>query len=113
MAGGMPQARIGDMSMGHWVGVFYFPPTPLIEGSPDTFSCCIPASRVGDAGAMHFAFMFGVVPFPAFQHKKKASTGAPCNFINNKAAFRVGDMYDCGDQQAVGCPEHLVNDTCP
>jgi len=109
---GMPQARIGDMSMGHWVGPFYFPPTPLIEGSPDTFSCCIPASRVTDAAAPHIGWLFGVIPIPAVIHYPKAATGAPCTFINELAAFRVEDEYDCGDIQAEGCPEHLVGEVC-
>jgi len=108
-----PQARIGDMSMGHWIGIFYFPPTPLIQGSHDTTSCCIPASRVGDQAATHFAFIFGVVPFPVFQHAaRKAATGAPCRFINNLPAFRVGDVYDCGDTQAMGCVLDLVGNGC-
>jgi len=112
MAGGNPQARIGDMSMGHWIGIFYFPPTPLVEGSPVTFSCCIPASRVGDAAAEHFGWIFGIIPIPANKHTPTASTGAPCNFINFLPAFRVADNYACGDTQAVGCPEHLVDDVC-
>ena len=112
MAGGQPQSRIGDMSLGHWVGIFYFPPTPLIEGSPDTFSCCIPASRVGDKAATHMAFIYGIIPLPAYTHDPEASTGAPCKFINHKAAFRVADSYDCGDTQAVGCPLELVDDVC-
>ena len=112
MPGGKPQARIGDSSMGHWVGIFYFPPTVLTEGSNDTFSCCIPASRVGDKAAEHMAFIFGIVPLPSYTHEPEASTGAPCKYINNKQAFRVGDSYDCGDTQAKGCVLHLVGDTC-
>lgn len=104
-----PQARVGDNSVGHWVGIFYFPPTPLIEGSPDTFSCCISASRVGDKAKMHFAFIFGAVPFPMFKHDgRKASTGSTTKFINNKQAFRVADMYDCGDRHAQGCELEIV-----
>jgi len=106
-APGAPQARIGDISQGHWIGIFYFPPTPLIEGSPDTLSCCLPASRVGDAAYPHFAFIFGVIPFPFFIHSLKAVTGDPTVFINYKNAFRVGDMYDCGDVQALGCVTNL------
>ena len=92
---GAPQARVGDLSTGHWVGIYYFPPTPLIQGSPDTISCGSPASRVGDRGMMHFAFIYGIVPFPAFQHAKSASTGSSTTFINGKKAFRVGEMYNC------------------
>lgn len=109
---GPPQSRIGDLSMGHWIGTFYFPPTPLIEGSPDTFSCCINASRVGDKAAPHIGFLFGVVPIPAVIHDSShvASTGDDEKLINDKEAFRVGDKYQCGDIQAVGCPLELV---CP
>ena len=102
-----PQARIGDKSLGHWIGIFYFPPCTLTEGSPDTFSCCIPASRVGDAATKHFAFIFGIVPLPAFYHEPKASTGDPKVLINYKQAFRVGDSYNCGDTQAQGCETNL------
>lgn len=112
MSPGKPQARIGDFSFGHWIGPFYFPPTPLITGSPDTFSCCIPASRVTDMAAPHFAWFLGIVPIPAYIHNPMAITGAPCKFINYLPAFRVLDMYDCGDFQAMGCPEHLVGDDC-
>lgn len=106
------QARIGDMSLGHWIGIFYFPPCTLIEGSPDTFSCCINASRVGDAATTHMAYIGGVVPFPMFTHDPVAATGAPCKFINDIPAFRVDDMYDCGDTQAQGCEEEMVCDEC-
>jgi len=113
MAAGKPQSRLGDYSLGHWIGIFYFPPTELIEASPDTTSCCIRASRVGDQARMHFAYIFGVVPFPFFQHNgRKASTGAPCKYINEKQAFRVQDQYDCGDTQAEGCELELVGDSC-
>ena len=111
MAGGKPQARLGDNSLGHWVGTYYFPPTPLIEASPDTFSCCIPASRVDDQAGMHYAYIMGVVPFPFFKHDgRKASTGSSTKFINGKKAFRVADNYDCGDTQAEGCELELVGD---
>ena len=112
MAGFAPQARIGDFSTGHWEGIFYYPPTPLITGSPDTFSCCINASRVTDVAKPHYGWMFGVVPFPLMIHQPVAATGAPCTFINFLPAFRVGDSYDCGDIQAEGCPVHLVDDVC-
>jgi uncharacterized Zn-binding protein involved in type VI secretion len=108
MPGAFPQSRIGDMSMGHWISIFYFPPTPLIEGSPDTFACCIAASRVGDAANRHFAWVFGFVPLPAYYHEPKASTGSTTKFINNKPAFRVMDRYSCGDSQAQGCERVMV-----
>jgi len=102
-----PQARIGDKTLGHWVGIFYYPPTALIEGSPDTFSCCLPASRVGDAAAEHFAWILGIVPLPALKHKPTAAIGDPVVLINYRQAFRVGDTYDCGDTQAEGCVTNL------
>lgn len=106
------QSRITDKSKGHWIGIFYFPPCTLIEGSPDTYSCCLNASRVGDKATTHIAFIGGRVPLPAYKHNPKASTGAPCKLINYKKAFRVGDSYDCGDIQDEGCEKELVLDTC-
>lgn len=106
------QSRIGDYSNGHWVGIFYFPPTPLVTGSPDTFSCCISACRVTDKAKKHFAWIYGVIPLPAYYHNPEASTGAPCAYINCLDAFRVGDKYDCGDKQAQGCTENDVCDNC-
>lgn len=106
--GQFPQARIGDYSMGHWVGVFYFPPTPLTEGSPDTTACCIKASRVGDAAARHIGWLYGFIPIPAYYHEPKAVSGSTTKFINYKQAFRVTDRYSCGDTQAQGCNEVIV-----
>ena len=103
----VPQARIGDVSTGHWIGPLYFPPTPLIEGSPDTFSCCINSSRVGDKAAVHIGFLFGIIPIPGSAHQPIASTGDPVVLINFRPAFRVGDSYSCGDIQAVGCVTNL------
>ena len=107
-----PQARVGDYSMGHWIGIFYFPPTNLIEGSKDTISCFIPACRVGDRANVHIAWILGIVPLPPFNHQPTAIEGAPCTFINGLPAFRVGDGYSCGDKQAQGCVTHLVGDIC-
>lgn len=108
MPGPAPQARIGDMSMGHWVGPFYFPPVPLVTGSPDTFSCCIPASRVFDIAAPHFGWLYGIIPIPTFIHTPEAKTGSTQKFINFLPAFRVADLYYCGDIQAIGCPINPV-----
>lgn len=104
------QSRIGDKSLGHWVSIFYFPPTPLVTGSDDTMSCCIPACRVTDTATTHYAWIYGVVPLPAYTHTPEASVGAPTTFIDYLAAFRVLDTYDCGDTQAEGCTEHFVGD---
>src|ERR1035437_10872383 len=105
---GQPQARLGDFSMGHWVSIFYFPPVPIVEASLDTLSCCINASRVGDAAAPHFAWIYGVIPLPSYIHDPIAETGSTEKFINELPAFRVEDNYDCGDTQAQGCEENLV-----
>jgi len=107
-----PQARLGDMSMGHWVFAFkpmYFPPVPLVTASPDTMSCCIPACRVTDAAMPHFAFIYGFVPVPWIIHTPIAVSGSSECFINHLPAFRVGDSYGCGDIQAVGCPQNIVD----
>lgn len=101
------QARLGDMSCGHWIGVFYFWPVPLIEASPDTLSCWVRASRVGDKASDHIGWLFGVVPIPGTKHTPTASTGANETLINWKPAFRIGDSYSCGDTQCQGCCEHI------
>ena len=107
----MPQARIGDFSMGHWIGPFYFPPVPLVTGSPDDTSCCIPSCRVTDIASPHFGWLFGIVPIPPFIHTPVASSGSKSVFIDPMLeAFRVGDNYACGDIQAQGCHEKLVGD---
>ena len=105
---GMPQARIGDYSVGYWIGPFYFPPVPLITGSPDTLSCCIPACRVTDEAEPHFGYLFGIIPIPAFIHTPVACDGSHECFIDCLPAFRVTDPYCCGDTQAEGCAEHIV-----
>jgi len=103
-----PQARIGDSSMGHWIGIFYFPPVKLKTGSPNDTSCCIPSCRVTDIAESHYAWIFGIVPLPPFTHDPVASTGSTTVLINNLPAFRVGDNYHCGDIQATGCIKKLV-----
>ena len=106
---GMPQARVGDLSKGHWIGIFYFPPTPLNKGAGSAFSSGPAMSRVGDTADTHFAFIYGIVPFPLVKHSgRKAATGAPTTLEEGPAAFRVGDYYDCGDCQAIGNPSHLI-----
>jgi len=104
------QSRIGDLSYGHWIGIFYFPPTPLVTGSPDSYSCCIAKCRVSDVAKPHFSHIFGVVPFPWFIHTPVAATGATETFVNMLPAFCVGDYYSCGDMQAQGCGMVLVAD---
>ncbi len=101
------QARVGDVTQGHWSGVLYFPPVVLTEGSPDTFSSGPACSRVGDAAESHRGYLYGVVP-TAISHTPKASTGSSNTFINGKQAFRAGDSFDCGDTQVGGNPAHLV-----
>lgn len=109
---GQFQSRIGDYSRGHWVGIFYFPPKPITQGSPDTFSGGINAARVLDAAEDHFSFIGGMIPFPMFIHAgRQCLTGAVNTFINGRKAFRVGDMYNCGDVQDQGLPTHDVGDT--
>jgi len=103
------QARLGDYSMGHWIGIFYFPPKPLIEASNDTFACFKRASRVGDKAEEHFAWIYGIIPFPFFKHQPVAATGDPIVYINSKQAFRIMDSYSCGDIQAQGCDLVEVN----
>lgn len=105
---GSPQSRLGDESLGHWIGPFYFPPVPLIEASPDTISCSINASRVTDHAEDHIGWLAGIIPIPGLIHSPQASTGAPMTFINALNAFRIGDNYNCGDIQAEGCANHIV-----
>jgi uncharacterized Zn-binding protein involved in type VI secretion len=105
---GMPQARVGDISMGHWIGPFFFPPVPLVTGSPRTRSDGLPCCRVSDQAAPHFGLLFGVVPVPATLHTPIAMTGATRTTIDGMPAFRVGDLYTCGDIHAIGSPRDFA-----
>ncbi len=107
---GKPQSRIGDLSSGHWVGPYWFPPTPLVTGSVDTFSCYKQSCRITDVAEPHFAWLFGVIPLPFVIHVPTAVSGSTTKLINHLSAFRMGDDYDCGDTQLEGCILELVGD---
>ena len=105
------QARVGDMSKGHWKTVlgipYYFPPTPLVTGTSDTMSSGKPCCRVSDQAKPHVGHILGV-PVPWIKHTPKALTGSSSTKINGLPAFRVGDRYDCGDTQAQGDSKNIV-----
>lgn len=103
------QARVGDMSTGHWIGNFYFFPVPLLTGALSSLSGGPPMCRVGDVAALHIGYLFGVIPVPAVFHIPTAATGSPDKIIEGSPAFRTGDLYDCGDIQAGGLENHLVD----
>jgi len=87
-----PASRIGDIAMGHGS----FPPTPVIEGSPNVIVGSSPQHRVGDAILMHPS------PSPSPPHPRKASSGSTTVFVNSKGTVRIGDSVDCGGFLAQG-----------
>jgi hypothetical protein len=107
----MLQARVGDYSVGHWIGNFYFPPSALVTGSSDDSTTTIQSCKVGDKANPHIGWLFGFIPCPMVVHIPIASTGAPSNNIDNLPAFRVGDSYACGDTQSMGAITDMVGNS--
>jgi uncharacterized Zn-binding protein involved in type VI secretion len=88
-----PASRIWDIGMGHEC----FPPTPVIEGSPNVKVCSIPQERVGDALMPH------PCPTPAPPHPRSSSEGSTTVITNSKGSSRIGDAVDCGGFMVNGC----------
>lgn len=86
----------GSLTTGHQ----FYPPTTVMDGSPDTFVGNKPASRVGDSIAVHC----DVVDEDHPCHNGKIVSGSSKVFINNKQAGRIGDPTSCGDRVASGFP---------
>ncbi len=102
---GKPAARIGDIGSGHGC---HFPPTPAIQGSPNTLINNRPAVRQGDMYAPH--------PCPACPqppHPRNLSAGSPTVLINNKQAGRIGDPINCGGANSTGSGNVLIGGNAP
>jgi uncharacterized Zn-binding protein involved in type VI secretion len=94
-----PPGRIGDIGSGHGS----FPPTTVIQGSPNTFVNSIPVHRVGDAIAAHGS------PSPSGPHGRAGAAGSPNTYVNLKAIMRIGDPITCGGVIATGSHNTIIN----
>jgi len=94
-----PPSRVTDTATGHGS----FPPSKVIEGSPDTFHNSLSAHRLGDAIAAHSSFS------PSPPHPRKSSVGSPNTFVNGKAQVRIGDSVACGGMLASGSGDIFIN----
>ncbi len=104
----MLKSRITDMTMGHWIGPFYFPPTFLITGSLNEMTGFLPSAKMLDIAFPHMGFFLGIVPIPPLMHTPIALIGAKTKFINGLPSFRMLDFYHCGDIQLTGWPTCIV-----
>jgi len=90
-------ARIGDTASGHAC----FPPTPIIQGSPNVYTNSIPAARVSDAVLLHGC---GKCP----PHPRNIAKGSSSVFINGMAAARIGDAINCGGSVSAGSGNVII-----
>ena len=94
-----PIGRLGDICLGHGS----FPPTPVIQGSPNTFVNGKPLFRQGDSVAPHGS------PSPAPPHGRSGASGSSNFYVNGKQGMRIGDPIDCGGILAQGSPDTIIN----
>lgn len=94
-------ATIGDIGTDH----DGFPPTPIIEGSPDIIIDNKPAARVGDKLAPHAKP--GSPP-----HDRVISTGSTTVFFNGKPAAITGSEVGCGGV-IIGGSSVIIGDQAP
>lgn len=94
-----PVGRIGDICLGHGS----FPPTPVIQGSPNVYVNDIPLFRVTDNVKPHGSSS------PSPPHDRKGDSGSPDTFINDLPAMRIGDPIHCGGLLAEGSPDTIIN----
>lgn len=86
---------LGAKSTGH----ICYPPTALLEGSPNVFVNNKPAGRVGDKFASHSCP--GSDPPPP--HLVRPISQGPLNvYFNMRPPGRAGDFIACGDKIAKG-----------
>lgn len=91
-----PQSRKSDIN----IPEPGYPPTPIITGSPDTFTNSLAAARVGDLTPVHC--------LGTSCHGSAVSSGSSTVFINSAAAARVGDDIGCGQIIAAGSANVIV-----
>ena len=95
----MPSAvRLGDSTTGHGC----FAPTTLASASSNVIINSIGAVKVGDSIVPHCCPGSGC-------HGGIQASGSPNVFTNGAAQARVGDSISCGDNNAVGSPNVIVN----
>lgn len=95
----MPAAvRLGDATTGHGC----WPPTVLASGSSNVLINNTPAVRAGVDSIIPHCCTPGC-------HGGSQSSGSPNVITNGNAQARVGDSIGCGDSNAVGSPNVIVN----
>lgn len=93
----MPSAvRLGDTTTGHDC----FPPTTLASASSNVIINGIGAVKVGDSIVPHCCVSC---------HGGTQSSGSPNVMTNGNAQARIGDSISCGDTNAAGSPNVIVN----
>ena len=95
----MPSAvRLGDNTTSHGC----FPPTTLATASSNVLINGIGAVKVGDSIIPHCCPVSGC-------HDGTQSSGSPNVITNGNSQARVGDSISCGDSNADGSPNVIVN----
>lgn len=93
----MPGAvRLGDSTTGHGC----FPPTTLSSSSSNVLVNGIGAVKVGDTIIPHCCVTC---------HDGTQASGSGNVIINGTGAARVGDSISCGDSNAAGSANVLIN----
>jgi len=94
-----PAARLGDIGSNHGK----FPPTPIIQGSPNVFINGRPAARKGDSLLLHTA--------PKSKpHTRTIAEGSASVLINGRPAARTTDAVDCGGTIISGSGNVYIGD---
>ena len=94
-----PAAMVSKECSGH----ASFPPTAIMEGSPDCFTNDLANGREGDSAGTHPS------PSPNPPHPRKLGKGSSNIFINDKSAIRLGDPIDCGGHVMQGSGDTIFN----
>ena len=95
----MPSAvRLGDSTTGHGC----FAPTTLASASSNVIINSIGAVKVGDSIVPHCCPGSGC-------HGGTQSSGSPNVMTNGNPQARIGDSISCGDSNAAGSPNVIVN----
>ncbi|MGJ8606232.1 MAG: PAAR domain-containing protein [Marivita sp.] len=100
-----PAHRLSDMSSGHKCivcNVFFHPPMPVVQGSPNVSANTLAVMRVGDMYAPHFC------PVCKAPHPQLLAAGSRSVFVNGIPAGRIGDRVACGGQAQSGSPNVVI-----
>lgn len=94
----MPSAvRLGDSTTSHGC----FPPTTLSSASSNVIINGIGAVKVGDSIIPHCC--------DSTCHGGVQASGSPNVMTNSNQQARVGDSISCGDTNAAGSPNVIIN----